>query len=421
MKNVLLIVHLPRATPRVEGLVRYLHEFDWQPIILTGTTSRYTDLPARIIETPYRDTLGFLGRLFKLDPDKDAGQQIKNHLRIASRKSPLDYLLTFGGAIINYPCSDKNWKPFAIESARELLQKETIEAIISSSAPLISHIIASELKDDYRIPWVADLRDLWSQNHNYSYGPVRRLMDRRLEIKTLSKADAIVTVSEPWAEGLRTLHKENMVYTITHGFNPAEVNIPPAKVTAKFTITYTGVTYSGKQNPLKLFTALRDLISNGTINQNDIEIRFYGSTEGWLDREAEEYGLSSIVKQYGRVSRDLAVGKQRESQVLLLLNWDDPQEQGVYSGKLFEYLGARRPILATGGSKDDVVTELLNETKAGICASTVEDIKNILKELYREYKLKGEIAYSGEEAKINKYSHREMARKFSGILDNLVV
>ena len=421
MKNVLIIVHLPRATPRVEGLVKYLREFDWQPIILTGTTSRYTDLPARIIQTPYRDALGFLGRLFKFDPDEDAGQQIKNRLRIAPRKSPLDYLLTFGGAIINYPCSDKNWKPFAIESARELLQKETIEAIISSSAPLISHIIASELKGDYGIPWVADLRDPWSQNHNYSYGPVRRLMDRRLEIKTLSNADAIVTVSEPWAEGLRTLHKEKMIYTITHGFNPAEVNIPPAKVTAKFTITYTGVTYPGKQNPLKLFTALRDLISDGTMNQNDIEIRFYGPTEDWLDREAEEYGLSGIVKQYGRVSRDLAVGKQRESQVLLLLNWDDPQEQGVYSGKIFEYLGARRPILATGGSKDDVVTELLNETKAGMAAFSIEDIKYTLRELYREYKMKGEIAYRGEESKINKYTHREMARKFSDILNHLVV
>jgi spore maturation protein CgeB len=104
----------------------------------------------------------------------------------------------------------------------------------------------------------------------------------------------------------------------------------------------------------------------------------------------------------------------------LILNWDDPQERGVYSGKIFEYLGARRPILSTGGSRNDVVAGLLNETKAGIGASTVEDIKNALKELSHEYKMKGEIAFSGEEAKINKYTHREMAGKFAGILNHLV-
>jgi undecaprenyl pyrophosphate phosphatase UppP len=49
------------------------------------------------------------------------------------------------------------------------------------------------------------------------------------------------------------------------------------------------------------------------------------------------------------------------------LKWEDPQERGVYSGKVFEYLAAKRPILATGGT-DDVITELLNETNAGIDA-----------------------------------------------------
>jgi len=421
MKNVLIIVHLPRATPRVEGLVKYLNGFDWQPIILTGITSRHTEFSARIIQTPYRDSLGLTGRLFRFDANKDVGQQIKDRLRISSRKSPLDHLLAFGGAIINYPCPDKNWKPFALEAARELLNNEKIEAMLSSSAPLIGHIIANELKDDFGIPWVADLRDPWSQNHNYSYGPLRRMMDRRLETKTLSKADAIITVSEPWAEGLRTLHKGKKVYMITHGFNPAEVNIPPAKLTAKFTITYTGTIYPRKQNPSRFFASLRDLISNGIINQDDIEVRFFGPVEEWLVKDIKKYKLSDIVKQYGQVPREIAVAKQQESQLLLFLNWDDPNEKGVYSGKIFEYMGARRPILATGGSKDDVVTELLKETKAGMVAPGIEDIKGTLEELYREYKMKGEIAFGGEESKISQYTQREMVRKFSDILDNLVV
>lgn len=82
-------------------------------------------------------------------------------------------------------------------------------------------------------------------------------------------------------------------------------------------------------------------------------------------------------------------------------------------------MAARRPILATGGTTD-VIDKLLNETNAGICASTAEDIKNVLKKLYQEYKLKGKVAYHGVESNVNEYSHREMARKFAGVLNSLV-
>ena len=162
------------------------------------------------------------------------------------------------------------------------------------------------------------------------------------------------------------------------------------------------------------------MVSGGIINPNEVEVRFYGPEEGWLDKEAEEYGLSAMVKQYGMVPRQVAQEKQRESQLLLLLDWDDPQERGIYSGKVFEYLAARRPILATGGSEDNAVNRLLIETKAGVHAPAVGDIKNKLEELYWEYKAQGKITFGGNRTKINKYSYREMARKYSEVLEQLV-
>ena len=241
MKKVLIIIHLPRASSRTEGLVKYLPEFNWQPIILTGTTSKYTNLPARIIETPYRNALGALGSLFKLDPAADTRQQLENHFGTTSKKSPPSFIFTLGGEIINYPCPDKNWKPFALKAGKELLQGENIDALISSAPPVIGHLIARQLKADYGLPWLAELRDLWSLNHNYRYSPLRKLLDKRQELKTLARADALITVSEPMAEELRTLHKGKPVHSVTLGFDPSDVNIPPAKLTAKFTITYTGV------------------------------------------------------------------------------------------------------------------------------------------------------------------------------------
>lgn len=417
MKKILIIAYYWGT--RIPGLVKYLHVFGWQPIILTPSLCLRPDRKFRAVETPYRDALGFWKRLFGLKQDESLRIRLKKQFGVTSKRSLIDLIFTAGGEIINYPDIYKGWQPFAVKAGAEFLRKEKVDVILSSSSPVTSHLIARELKRKHNIPWVADFRDLWSQNHDYHYSPLRRALDRRLERKTLSRADALVTVSEPWAEKLRTLHQRKPIYAITNGFDPEEVNIPPAKLTAKFTITYTGTIYTGKQDPTKLFAALRDLISDKAMEPSDIEVRFYGTGVVWLEREINRYGLSNVVKHYERLPKEVAVGKQRESQLLLLLRWEDPQERGWHSGKVYEYLAARRPILATGGAKD-VIQELLEETGAGICAATIAEVKRTLQKLYQEYKLKGKVAYSGIESKINKYSHQEMARKFAEILDSVI-
>lgn len=424
MKKVLLIGYpfplRQGGSPRLLGLAKYLPEFGWQPIILTAPLDQKPDQTYRIIETGYRNALGFWMKLFRFNQDEDLRRQVKQRLGVTAKKSILDKVLTFGGEIVNYPDSEKGWKPFAVKPGDKIIRQEGIDVIISTSAPVTVHTIARELKRRHNIPWLADLRDLWSQNHNYSYSRVRRWVDRRLELKTLSAADALTTVSQPWAHELGTLHGGKPTFAITTGFDPDEINVPPARVSDKFTITYTGLIYTGKQDPAKLFAALQELIAENIMAPEDIEVRFYGAGVSWLAEEIEKYRLSAIVKIYDRIPREAAVGKQRESQILFLLDWDNQFEKGVYPVKIFEYLAARRPILATGGSEDNVVAELLKETQAGIQSPTVESVKRALETMYGEFKSRGRVAFCGNESSINKYSHREMARKFSEILDNLV-
>ncbi|MFC1920716.1 hypothetical protein ACFLYQ_03215 [Chloroflexota bacterium] len=351
------------------------------------------------------------------DPDKEIKKQVKDRLGVSSKVSIVDFLLTRCGEILNYPDSFKGWESIAFQAADSLLQSEKADAIISCH-PKISHIIARRLKHKYGLPWIADFPDLWSQNHNYAYGRIRHYFDTRLEIKTLSTADALSSVSQPWADKLSSLHKGKVAYSITNGFDPASVNIPPAKLTDKFTLTYTGSIYSEKHAPLKLFAALKELIAEKAIEPRDIEVRIYGVVAGWLETEIERYNLKEIINLYGRVPKEDSLQKQKETQVLFITKWNDPEETGAYSGKIFEYLAAKRPILAIDGTKD-VVTDLLNETNSGMDAQTVEDIKKALVKLYGDYKKDGKSAYNGIDSEIGKYSHREMARRFSRILDSL--
>ena len=423
MKKVLIISHkLPPDSDlggfRMHGLAKYLPEFNWEPIILTTPLPGNPSAQFRVIQTPYYDVIGTWKKRVGLKP----GVGVKKQFGITTqknKKSVLDYLLFFLEEIIAYPDAQKGWYKYAVKAGSEILNNEHIDAIISTFSPRTNHIIAKELKIKHKIPWVADFRDLWTQNHYYPYGHIRKFFDRRLELKTLLPADALVTVSQPWAEKLSVLHKGKKTYAITNGFDPAQMNTKPLALTSKFTITYTGSIWIGGQDPSKLFAALRDLISDGTMDPKDVEVRFYGPERDWLPSEIRKYGLSAIVKYYGMVSREISFEKQRESQLLLLLNWEDQLEKGVYPLKVFEYLAAQRPILATGGFGNDVIERLLDETNAGIYCKTVKDIKGILRELYSEYKLAGKITYNGDIEKINKYSYREMARKFAKVLDRL--
>jgi len=422
MRKVLLITyHFPPrpgvGSLRLRGLAKYLREFGWEPVILTPALPGEPGARFRAVETPYPgDATARWKRRLGLAADKGFQEQIG--IPRALRDSKVSFtgrVINLAKAILAYPDEQKGWYRFAVSIGHELLRREHFDALLSSSGPVTCHLIARELKEKHRIPWVADLRDLWTQNHYYPYGTLRRFFERRLEVKTLNIADVLVTVSKPLAQKLRLLHRGKPVIAIPNGYDPDEV-VRSAQLTKEFTITYTGQLYQGKRDPTPLLRALAELASEGKIELKTVKVRFYGDTPYWLEQEIKRYQLDEVVSLHPKVLREVALQKQRESQILLLLNWDDPNEVGVYTGKVFEYLAARRPILAVGGPRG-VVTKLLEETGAGVHALGPEHLKRVLFEFYEQYRTHGYVPYKGCEGRIAKYSHREMARRFANVLD----
>ncbi len=427
-RKVLIVSYVfpPMSTAgavRVGKLAKYLPEFGWQAVILTAALPGRPDPQFEVLETPRRESvvMGVGKRLFRLDPEQTLMAQIaqvKKKLRIRSERSPVDLLLAAVGEVTAYPDPEKGWRPYALGAGHDLLCQGNIQAIISSSPPVTGHIIARELKERWSVPWLADFRDLWTQNYYYPYSPLRRSIERKLELKTLAPADGLVTASPPAAGDLGALHSQKQIHSIPNGFDPAELNSNLGVLTDRFTITYTGTMYTGRQSPEPLFAALSDLIAERTMQAGDVEVRFYGPEAGWIDKQARAYGLAEVVKQFGMLPRETVLEKQRESQVLLSVKWKDARHRGFYTAKVFEYLAARRPIVAVGGFPD-VVDDLLEETGAGVSGQTWLDVKPLLLQMYQEYKSTGAVTYAGDEARISRYSHREMARRFATILDSL--
>lgn len=427
IKKVLIIAYgfPPRPTVgslRLRGLAKYLPEFKWEPTILTATLPSMPDKKFRVIETQYPgDATEIFLKKLHLQSNKEFQKRVK--ISLSMRENTFrNKIINFIKGFLAYPDNRKYWYNFAIKKGDDILSKEKFDIIISSSAPVTSHLIAKKLKIQYNLPWIADLRDLWTQNHNYQYGSLRKILERRLEVKTLDYADVLITVSEPLAKTLGALHYKKPIFAIPNGYDPDELNMIDTKIslTKEFSITYTGQLYGEKQDPELLLIAVKELIDESIIKSDNIRVIFFGPTQYWLTQEIKKYRLEEVFKQYGTVPREIALKKQRESQILLLLNWNNTREQGVYTSKLFEYLAAKRPILAIGGPKG-VVSELLEKTCTGIhLSSDLIMLKKILMKYYKEYKMYGEASYFGKKKEIEKYSQYTMAKKFAKVLNKYI-
>jgi len=423
MKKVLIITYffppdLNIGVMRPQALAKYLPKYGWEPIILTKNTNILNnDYDYKIITTPkysYNSIDALLQKFGFNSQDK-----IKSFVGVDSSKSKNNWQTKI---LINLSepltCPDQYhiWYKDAVEVASKAIEELEIDAIISTSFPVTSHIIAKKLKLKYGLFWIADLRDLWTQNHYYPYSFLRHKIDKIIELRTLSKADVLTTVSTPLAKKIQELHKNKDVFSIMNGFDPDLITPTFTNFNKKLTITYTGSLYRGKRDPSLLFEAITNLITDGIINPNKIQVLFYGQKEEWLEKEIHRYRLKNVVFQCGFISKEASLNKQKESDILLLLMWNHPEESGVYTGKIFEYLAAHRPILVMGSNNGGVVKDLIEETMVGVYTSSIIEIKNYIVKSYEEHNLNGIVDYKANKLKVDLYSQYTMAEKFAKIL-----
>lgn len=274
--------------------------------------------------------------------------------------------------------SGPSWCRYAFKKAEELLALWSPDIIYASALPYNSLLVASSLSHKYKIPWVAEFRDLWADNHSSNRQGVDQWWHEHLENRTLSNVSGMVTVSEPLAGKLRIKY-DKPVSVILNGFDPGDyplerkINKDPI-----LKILYTGMIYN-KQDPSPLFAAIKLLGSEA----ENIKIAFYGSKADLVNRLITQYKIESFVKVYSSVSYKESLTLQINADVLLLLNWNDPAQKGIYTGKLFEYIGARRPILAIG-SVDNVASELIINRKLGIVSNDPSEIATQLRKWIKQ-------------------------------------
>ncbi|MEO0410701.1 MAG: glycosyltransferase [Pseudomonadota bacterium] len=270
----------------------------------------------------------------------------------------------------NYPDSYMGWIKNAKRAGAGLINDRRPDVIFSSGPPHSANVVAAALTEQFDVPWVAEYRDLWMDHPYHVPGAIRRFFEERLEMRTVSKANALVAVSEDACANMRArFHKE---CTLSYnGFDPAlfdKTATPQPLDPKKLTIVYAGSFYVRTRTPEPLFAALKAL----NASPDEIEVRCYSSTAGIVRSLAESYGLEAFVKVFPSIPNEEVLAIQRQADVLLLMRWDDPREEGVIPGKVFEYIGADRPILSIGRTTGEVAALLEGRADTQLVSDTNE-------------------------------------------------
>jgi len=351
-------------------ICRYLPSFGWDVTVLTvredrfapadrETTSTYS---GRVIRT------GVLPHPFEIyrwmkslsssaearvqqsgSGDRNGGYSLRQSIR----------------SLLEVPDPYTGWILPAVWRGLTAIRKERIDAIFSSGPWWTNHIVALVLAEMRGLPWLAHFRDSWAQG--YWVKPVTPLsirIEKALERAVVRRAHAVVSVTGMQTTMLRDANRDiaqNKFATIPNGYDDAEwSDATAAPHNEKFVITYAGNLYHGR-SPYPLFRALSALINSGQIARNAVEIELLGicdMAEGSKVLDvARTLGIAGCVSTPGILARNEALRRMQNSDLLLLLV--DEQNYSI-PGKTYEYLRARRPILAltTGGA----VIDLLRDT-----------------------------------------------------------
>jgi glycosyltransferase involved in cell wall biosynthesis len=315
------------------------------------------------------------------------------------------------------PDATIGWLPYAVDRGRQLLAEGGFDAIFSSSGPPSSHIVAARLQRASGLPWIADYRDLWSGNHwDYRVAPFR-WVERGFERRILRNASLLTTVSSTLAKRLADLHLKP-AEVVFNGFDPADYPEAPAP-DPDFTVTYVGSLYWPDQDPAPLLAAVALVKDRPGIDLDGLGfcLQFLGTEPAGLPALAQRHGVDRWVRFAPGVPHPQSLARQTSSTALAFLGWSDPNA-GIISAKIFEYLGAGRPIIAVG-PPGGATSEILRKCGMSDLSNDPQQIAHRLESWLLQFQQSRTLSFNRDPDAIAAYTRRAQTGRLAGLLDRV--
>ena len=317
------------------------------------------------------------------------------------------------------PDARRGWIKYAYREACRIIENENIDTVLITSPPHSGQLTGLQRRKKYKLKWIADVRNPWTDIYYYdefSHLSFARKKDLKYEKNVLESADRIITVSKDVRKLLAAKIPDlddKKISIIPNGYDEEDFTDKNRTVNkSEFIITYTG-TLADSYNPSVFFHALKKIINNNP--DVKIRMRFIGNPAFTLVDEMKNISLSENLELIPTVSHDRSVEYLLSSTILLLAIPEIKNDKGILTGKLFEYLAARKPIICIGPEDGDAA-EIIADCKAGktFGRNSETTLTDYLQQLISKWK-------SGEETDImnnnyKKYSRRSQAEEISKII-----
>ncbi|TNF54561.1 glycosyltransferase, partial [bacterium] len=273
---------------------------------------------------------------------------------------------------------------FALRKGKMLLKANQYDIIISSSEPRICHLLGYFLKKESQIPWIADYGDTWIYPILPLLPESRLKQDilRKVEKKILQKVDTLTVaargIKRVYLEQYPFLHSEK-IHVIPQGYDPDAFSRIGKEPSQKFRIVYCGSFYKNLRNPMSFLHAVKE------IDSEDIEVIIAGRINEFV-HELKKDCYKNIISYRGFQSHFQSLALEKSATVLLHIGTASDIQ---VPGKLYEYFGARRPILCVQGGEKDLSVELVTQYNKGLVVlDTKREIKEGIMKLYSLWKSK---------------------------------
>ncbi len=419
MKALIITYYWPPAggsgVQRWLKFVKYLQNFGIEPIVYTVENANYPKVDKSLIhEIP--EHIKILKQPI-WEPTDLLFWKKKNQQKKDISNSTNSKLLSFVRGNFFVPDPKIFWVKPSVKFLNQFLKENPVDVIISTGPPHSMHLIAKKISQKNNIKWLADFRDPWSDlyyNKEFNQLSFAKKRNSALENSVFKSTDCLLTVSNTLKKEFT--NKTKRVEVITNGFDDEVATKNIVRLDKKFTISYIGL-LPKQSNPKLLFTVLQKLCLEDSGFKNDLQLNFIGDISDEVKKEIEFNNLNDNTQFKGYVAHKEAIVYQKKAQVLLLLIPNVIKSEGILTGKLFEYLTAKRPILALGPEQGDL-SEVLKITNSGVVVNfdNPKKLKMEIAALYNAYK-KGNLKVASKN--IEQFHRKELTHKLATIIKSL--
>ena len=427
MKRVLIITYYwpPSGGAGVQRwlkFVKYLRSFNWEPIVFTIENGEFPvldydlnkEIPdgVEVLKVPAWEPY----KMYKLFSGKNKTDGINSGFLSEKKGSSLvESLSKWIRGNLFIPDARKFWIKPANQFLNHYLQNNAIDVIISSGPPHSTHLIGLSLKNKFQIPWLSDFRDPWTNIDFYKDLKLTKIADqkhKKLENDVLVQSDIVLTIGKQLSKELKTLGAKR-VEIIENGFDPQDfLDDTNHELDEKFSIAHIG-SFTPSRNHLVLWKALSHLVDEQEEFKSKLEIKLIGKVDYSVLQSIKDFGLDTYLKKIEYVSHSEVIKHQKTSKLLLLMVNNTPNAKGIVTGKVFEYMASKRPILAIG-PKDGDLGEILTQTSSGIVCD-YDNVENLSSTIWRIFKDDTKF-----ENNISLYSRVELTEKLVKLLNEVI-